>query len=153
MEKSLIEQCLDDTGLRVFIHRRAQEIAYSRPSHFDVEDAEQELWEALIRALPRYDAGVFSLHQFALSHVYSRYGCLSTKRLKNAEALSYDPEFGQPSGVAYPEIFTDRSFELVDAQLTLDQIESTLKHEASKGRQFALALSSIQLQRQGYTQS
>lgn len=144
MGKSHVEQCLSDIRLNRYIKYRASQVARIRPHTYDIDDASQELWLAIFKALPRY-TGPEHLSDFASARVYSRYGQLIDSR-RNHILDVYEKAYRDT--VCNTPHF-DKSFSLVEANLTLDHIEKILKEESKNGRQFNITLKFIQGKRKG----
>lgn len=145
--KSLIEKCLADDDLCRFIKIRARVASKVRPSTFEQEDAEQEMWEAILKHLPEFDGSV-TLHSFCLSKAFSKYGNMVNPKSNLAK---YENSIDHTDDYTVGKL--DNSYELINTNEVLDQVEEILQYESNKRKQYQIALSSIKLQRAGFTQS
>lgn len=144
-----VQEVLSDSSLKGYVSYYAHKIARRFPNFMDKKDAEQDLWEAIFKALPRYD-GRKPIGAYARAAVFSKYGHLIDKRLKKLKWYEYVYHYDKcenPVDLTY----TDRCFETVEANITLDNIEKFLEEEAKTRKQYTVALNWFKLMRKGYS--
>jgi hypothetical protein len=155
---AVINEAIKDTYLQNYIGYHAHKVAQKFPNSMDHEDVKQELWEAIIKAMNKYD-GSKTPSDTARSAVFSKYGHMIDGRMKklpfNEKLIHYDQiqtqQFtNQNQHTQYEIPSYDSSYELVEANDTLDKIDNSLKVEANKAKQYSIALNWFRLMRKGY---
>lgn len=145
MSKLFMDQCVKNKELQRYVRHFAYKVKAIYPCYMDVEDAENELWFSLFRAISnRYD-GKTSLFLFAKRSIFSKYGNLSKDR-SNASKLMNET---YSSTTPIPVI--DTQYKLVEANYTLDQIEKDLKERQGESRQYTYAVAQFGYLREGKT--
>lgn len=150
MSRALMERCLTDPVIGKAVRGFAYWVAHCRPNSMDREDAEQDIWEAIFKALPRYD-GSKTLTEFALSVAYSKRGHMTSHRINHANYLNEDALRYTSEPVGFGSV--DEGFSQADAVLTLDRIEEDILIESRRSHQFRIVLDSFRLLRTGMNQS
>lgn len=139
-----IKEIIDHPLVRNVVAFRACQITRRFPKTYDFEDAKQELWEAVVKAVQKYD-GTGEIVQYVTTEVYRKYGNF-INQLEYKRAAWYESQTGF---LDYP--VEDDSFEKVNANCLLDQIESTLEKESKKSKQYQIALDWFKLLRKDVT--
>jgi DNA-directed RNA polymerase specialized sigma24 family protein len=159
MSSSINAEVFEDDDLKTFIGIQANKLARRFPSTLDREDAEQELWEAVIKAMPKYDGSTTFL-MFAKSAAQSKYGHLIDGRYRklpfNETFVRFDPNSIDSDDPVYQKIVHkyfeyDEGFEAVEVSDALDRIEESLKVEAEKAAQYVIAFRWFRLLRRGFS--
>ncbi len=146
MSAALMQMCVDDTSLQKYIFNLGKKIHSVYPKLLDVSDAENELWEAVFKAIQDRFTDEKPLIKFARQVCYSRFGTMigrgNKKRLwsETPACLTYGDD-----------AYIDRSFNRLDTAFTLDQIEDDLKTYAKQSRQYRLAVRTFKYLRKGFT--
>lgn len=159
---------LSDSYLRNYVGYYAHKVARRFPNSMDKEDVEQDLWEAIIRAMKRYD-GTVSPSEHARLAVFSKYGSMINKRLKklpfNEKMFRYDQTPTHLSNhytedhISYftgeDPIFssTDLSYLLIEERDVLERIGKELRAKAEEGRSYILTYQWFQAMQEGLTVS
>ena len=141
---SLVDTCVQSNQIQAYITHFSRKLHIKYQQSMEVEDAKQELWYAILKALPRYRYEV-KLVDFAKRAVFSHYGTMISDRgnkTKVMNARTSDLEDHNPAGV-------DASYAIVDAQFTLEQIERDLATRAGKSRQYQVAIELMGLMKLG----
>ncbi len=159
MSSSVCTQVFENEDLKAFIGIQANKLARRFPHTMDKEDAEQELWEAVIKALPKYDDKT-SFLVFAKSAAQSKYGHLIDGRYRklpfNESIMRFDPNSIDSDDPVYQGIVQkyfahDPGFEEIEVSDALDRIEKSLEAEAEKAAQYVVAFRWFRLLRKGYS--
>jgi len=146
MSAALMQACVNNTSLQKYIHHLGVKIHLIYPRYLDVDDAKNDLWEAVFKAIRDRFSPEKPLIQFAKQAIFSCYGTMigrgNLTLLMNERVTNLDQGL---SGCV------DRSFEKIDALFTLDQIERDLEEEASRSRRYRLVIKTFRHLRTGIT--
>ena len=146
MSQELMQKCLDSETLQQCVRRFGYRLHHRYPTLLELEDAENDLWEAIFQAV-QYRYSIFiPLIPFAVRAAYSRYGDMTLKRRNRARLLEE-----QMLTLKDTKLYEDSCFEVVETGYTLDQIERSLKRRASESRQYQFAVRTLELMRKGET--
>jgi len=145
MSQDLMTVCTNSTDVQKYIQHFGRKINRVYPRLLDREDAENELWVAVFRAIRERFKPHMRLIPFAMNAVFSQYGSMikrrgNVTRLMN-ERVDTDVEVTQ----------IDRSYEEIEVNFTLDQIEHDLMMRAKAGRQYRYAFRTFGMLRNGAT--
>jgi len=143
MSQALMQACIENRTIQKYVHHFAVKVHETYPRLLDVEDAKNDLWIAVFRAIQKRYTKQKPLIQFAKSAVFSQYGSMVKKRGNAARRLheSMDPD----TELGLVEPFYLR----IEANYTLDQIEKDLIERASASRQYRYAVITLRLLREG----
>jgi len=135
---AVLNEVMTDGYLKNYVGYHAYKVARRFPNSMDREDAEQEIWEAIIKAMNKYD-GRKTPVETARSAAFSKYGHMIDGRLRK---LPFNEKMAHYDQYAHPQEFADHDpcYELVEANITLDRIEEILSTEANRPRQYRTAL-------------
>lgn len=146
MSAALMQACVDDTSLQKYVHYCSVKIHLIYPRFLDVDDAKNDLWEAVFNAIQDRFSPEKSLIQFAKRTIYSCYGTMIGRG--NLTLLMNERVTDLDQGL---KGCVDQSFEKVDALFTLDQIEHDLEEQASRSRRYRLVIQTFRHLRTGIT--
>ena len=156
-----IQEIIDNEYVQSMVINRAYILSQKFHKSLDFEDAKQNIWEAVIKAVNRYN-GMGELLYHVLTNIRYYYG--NFVRHPEANRLEwYESEISYDFRGEIDESFVnegnydsfmgeiDESFEKVEANILLDNIEKTLKKESEKSVAYKLALDWFKLLRKDYT--
>jgi len=145
MSQALMQKCVDDEEVQKYVHHFGVKLHGIYPKLLEVEDAENELWLSVFRAVRERYEPEKPLILFAKRAVFSRYGSMFKPQKNNARLLNEHAI----SDTDAP--YNDPSYNIIDAEFTLDQIEKDLRKHAATSRQYLLAMRTLKLLRRGVT--
>lgn len=149
MSQVLMQRCVKSKDIQKYIHYFGVKIHKVYPGLLDVEDAKNELWVAVFRAINKRYRDEKSLITFAKRAVFSQYGSIIKKNGNAARLLN---EQAAKNPFYYSRLVSNHSFcDRVEAKFTLDQIEKDLNERASSSRQYRYAVKMMGLLRNGAT--
>jgi len=146
MSAALMQMCVESISLQKYIFNLSRKIHSVYPRLLDVSDAENELWEAVFKAVKDRFKDDRPLIKFARQVCFSRFGTMigrGNKKRLWSETLDYFT-YGDNACI-------DQSFNRIDMMFTLDQIEDDLKAYAKQSRQYQLAVRTFRCLRKGLT--
>ena len=144
MSQALMQACIESKTIQKYVNHFAIKVHEIYPGLLDIDDAKNDLWEAVFRAVQRRYVKQKPLIQFAKRAVFSQYGSMvgehgnAARRLH--ECMDSDVELCFYEPLTYLRI---------EANYTLDQIERDLMERASASRQYRYAVITLRLLREG----
>ena len=147
MSQELMQACVDSRGVRKYVHYFGVKIQRLYPGLMDVEDAENELWAAVFRAISKRYTPEEPLIPFARHAVYSQYGTMINKRGNYGRLLNEGIDLNPDFMVDYD----DPCYTEAENSFTLDQIREDLMECARASRQYRYAIQTFELMRNGAT--
>ena len=135
----LQELCVNDVGLCRYVKYRARKIVRQYRPIIDIEDAENDLWVSIFSAIERRPVPPDSVIDFARNVVFSAYG--------HAVSRSTKPVYVEYTDSAY----VDTSFEIVDARITISDIENALHARWGESRTYRLSSAQLKHLLEGRT--
>lgn len=146
MSAALMQACVNDTSLQKYVHYLSVKIHLIYPRFLDVDDAKNDLWEAVFKAIQDRFSPEKSLFHFAKRVLFSNYGTMIGRG--NLTLLMNERVTDSDHGLSG---YVDRSFEKIESLFTLDQIEHDLEEEASRSRRYRLVIKTFRHLRTGIT--
>lgn len=112
-----LHECLNSARLKSSIDKFAYRLSYRFPDTYDIDDGRQELWLEIIRKVGTANS---TLHMVKLAEdsVYSKYG-RTAKRHTDEVVRNHD--------MIECVVSDDRSIELAEARVALDQVHTHLE--------------------------
>jgi hypothetical protein len=143
MPQDLLKTCFENVEVQSDVQFLAWKLHRFHRQVMDTEDAENELWCAVFRAVRTRYKPPTPLIQFAKDVAYSRYGCLirthgNLQRQMNQRCFTIIMGTATNDGGEEPRGI-DRTYELIDARDVLRDIRESLQARARKSKQFRLA--------------
>lgn len=116
-----LHECLSSARLKSSVDKFAYRLAYRFPDTYDIDDGRQELWLEIIRKAGTANS---TLHMVKIAEdaVYSKYG-RTTKR----SVLHHEGESVRNDDMIECAVSDDRSIELAEARIALDQVHTHLE--------------------------
>ncbi len=151
MSQVLMQSCAENRDVQRYIHHYGFKLHRAFSDFLDVEDAENELWTAVFRAIHLRYVKQKPLLRFAKRAVFSWYGYMLQKYGKAAYDFHVygqgdpDLEIGTEVGA------NDRMYTRVENKHTLDMIEQDLIARAKTSKQYRYAVREFRLLRSGAT--
>lgn len=155
MSQSLQEICVKDERLCMYVKQRARRIQRFYKHTYDVDDIVNTLWIAVFTAIDKRYSPPRDVIDFARDVVFSTYGHLLPAQKKGrtqnnqlvsnerCERVSFDMVEDESSHLIYT---------VVDARLTLEAIEESLRSRWNLGRTYQLAYKQFKHLRKDGTQ-
>lgn len=141
----MIVDLINDEYLNKYIAKFSWQLARKFPHSTEVEDVMQDMWEKIISRIDTYD-GDIPIIKFCKNLIFSNYGFLFKKYNKSIPTDDIESNINDHEASTY-----DRQFEIVEASVSLDQIEKTLKSHSKFSRKLAIAADYISQHRDGKT--
>jgi AraC-like DNA-binding protein len=149
MSQVLMQKCVESEDIQKYIHHFGVKIHNVYPILLDIEDAQNELWLAVFRAINERYREEKSLIIFAKRAVFSRYGTMIKNDGNAARTMN---EIAGKNLFYSNKLTSHHSFcDRVETEFTLDQIEKDLNERASSSRQYRYAVKMMVLLRKGAT--
>lgn len=148
------EQCVTSSRINrcVSVYARRLLRVYRRSS--ELGDLTNELWIAVFEAVEkRYHPGAV-LEKIACDAVYSKYGHMlphNGERVINKKKVHLI--HNETTYLDETNSRIDSSYELIEAQCTLDQIEQSLNRRYAESRVYRIAVLQLRYFRRGYNET